>query len=122
MDSLYVEIGARMLACRGAARKTQAQVAEAAGIDASFYGQLERGRNVPSVKTLLAVARALGVEPGILLPGPRRGRPDYLPALERLIQGIHSRKRRLLLGLVGDMADRLRRSEPAAARGRLARP
>lgn len=109
MDSLYIEIGARMRACRGASRKTQAQVAEAAGIDPSFYGQLERGRNVPSVKTLLSVAEALGVEPAALLPSLRRSRPDYLPALERIISTLPSRKRRLLLGLVGDMADRLRR-------------
>lgn len=111
MDPLYVEIGARMRELRSGSRRTQAQVAEAAGIDASFYGQLERGRNVPSVKTLVAVARALGVEPGALLPGPRRCRPDYMPTLERIIGGLPARKRRLLLGLVGDMADRLRGRE-----------
>ncbi|MBI4425124.1 MAG: helix-turn-helix transcriptional regulator [Elusimicrobia bacterium] len=110
MDSLYGEIGARMRVCRIARRKTQAQVAEAAGIDASFYGQVERGRNVPSLKTLLAIARALGTDPGELLAHPKRGKPDYLPALEGVMDGLPSRKRRLLLGLVRDMADRLRDS------------
>ncbi len=110
MDSLYIEIGARMRAFRQSSRKTQAQVAESAGIDSSFYGQLERGRNVPSVKTLVSVARALGVEAGALLPGPRKSRSDYLPALERIVETLPSRKRRLLLGLVGDLADRLSRA------------
>jgi len=111
MDPLYVEIGGRMRALRLLARKTQAQVAEAAGIDSSFYGQLERGRNVPSVKTVLSIARALGVEPAALLPGTRRGSEDYGSSLERLMKGLAPRKRKLIVGIVGDMAQRLRKND-----------
>lgn len=110
MDPLLAEIGARMRACREALRKTQADVAEAAAIDPSFYGQVERGKNVPSLKTLLAIAEALGVEPAALLPGPKSPKPDYAPALERLLAELPARKRRLLLGLVADMAGRLKGS------------
>jgi len=42
---------------------TQAQVAEAANIGTSFYGQIERGANTPSLKTLAAVASALKANP-----------------------------------------------------------
>lgn len=108
MDSLYSEIGGRMRSCRTALRKTQSQIAEAAGIDASFYGQIERGKNVPSVRTVLAIAHALGVEPGTLLPGPRAGKTDYSALLSRLVGELPSRKRKFFLELVGDVADRLK--------------
>ncbi|MBI5208379.1 MAG: helix-turn-helix domain-containing protein [Elusimicrobia bacterium] len=110
MDKLYADIGGRMRALRKALRRTQAEVAEAAGIDASFYGQVERGKNVPSLKTVLAVAAALGVEPGELLPGGApAGKGAYSKAIEKLLVDLGPGERRLVLGMVSDMADRLRR-------------
>lgn len=109
MDRLFVQIGERMRARRRQLRLTQAQVAEAAGIDASFYGQLERGANVPSVKTLLAVAGALETVPGELLPSRGAGRVRYAEEIERLVQDLDPGKRRWVLDIVGDMVHRLRR-------------
>lgn len=108
MDRLYAEIGSRMRGLRRALGITQAQLAESAGIDASFYGQIERGMNVPSLRTFLAVARALGVEPSDLLPGAERTGRAYGRAVERLLSGLDSRKRRLVLGMVSDMVGRLK--------------
>lgn len=109
MERLYVEIGVRMRAVRKALRMTQAQLAEAAGIDASFYGQIERGANIPSLKTFLSIARGLGVEPAELLPGAARRRDRlYETAIERLVGGLDPRRRRLVLGMVGDMVGRLK--------------
>jgi len=42
MDKFYREIGKRMKSVRMALKMTQAQVAEKACIDPSFYGQIER--------------------------------------------------------------------------------
>lgn len=105
MDKLYAEIGWRMRSARKALRLTQAQVADQAGIDFSFYGQIERGRNIPSVRTLMAIARALGVEPGELLPGRASDPRDA--ALEKVVKELDPKGRKLVMGVVSDMVARL---------------
>ena len=90
MDKLYAEIGARMRALRKALKLTQAQVAEAACIDPSFYGQLERGANIPSVKTLLAVARPPR-HPSTSYPGPRTTRTRPERAIANMLSRIGPR-------------------------------
>ena len=110
MDRLYVDIGARMRSLRLAARLTQAQLAERVGIDASFYGQIERGKNVPSLKTFLAISSALGVEPGTLLPSSERGEGSaYQQVIERLVGGLDPKKKKLALDMLSDMVERLKR-------------
>ncbi len=110
MKKIYREIGVRIRATRQSLKLTQAQVAEKAGIDASFYGQLERGTNTASLKTLFAVAAVLGVEPSELLPRTK-GRPgkDALSAeiLDSMISSLKPARRRFLLGVVRDLADEL---------------
>lgn len=97
-----------MRALRKTLRKTQAEVAEAAGIDASFYGQVERGANVPSLKTVLAVAKVLGVEPGDLLPEQEGRGKSYSHAVEKLVSDLDPREKSFVLGMVSDMVDRLK--------------
>lgn len=46
---------------------TQEALAHAAGITASYAGQIERGRKVPSLTIVLKVCRALDCSPGELL-------------------------------------------------------
>ena len=48
-------------------RMTQKQLAEAAGINPVYLSQIETGKRAGSLKTLAAVAAALGVEPGDLV-------------------------------------------------------
>ncbi len=106
MDKLYSEIGTRMRSVRTALKLTQAQVADQAGIDFSFYGQIERGKNIPSLKTLLAIARALNVEPAQLLPGKASNNPQDA-ALERIVKDLDPKGRKLVMGVVSDMVARL---------------
>jgi len=112
MDKLYVEIGARMRALRQALKMTQAQVAEAAGIDFSFYGQIERGANIPSLKTFLAVAQALKAEPADLLPakkGANRAVFTCAKMIEKIISGLSPQDQKFLFGAVSDLAGRLKK-------------
>lgn len=111
MDRLFGEIGSRIKALRQARSLTQAQVAEAAGIDPSFYGQIERGANVPSVRTLLSVAEALGVEPAQLLPSRKaKERPSpHAEVVRDIVSDLAPEDQRLVAGLVRDMAARMRR-------------
>ena len=99
-----------MRLARQALGLTQAQLAEAAGIDGSFYGQVERGKNVPSLRTFLSIARVLGVGPEELLPdSTRAGDRLYDQALQRLVQELSPEKKKLVVGMVSDMVGRLKR-------------
>lgn len=107
MDTFYGEIGRRMRSVREALRMTQAQVAEAAGIDASFYGQIERGVNTPSLKTFVDIAYALKADPADLLPKRAQGRERlYEAAVEKLLSGLDPKRKALVLGLVKDIVAR----------------
>lgn len=104
MNSFYTEIGMRIKSVRKALRLTQAQVAEKAGIDTSFYGQIERGVNIPSLRTFAAIAGALKVDPADLFgrPGHRKERL-YETALGSLLDGLDQKRKALVLGLVKDI-------------------
>lgn len=113
MQKVYREIGSRIKAIRTALKLTQAEVAERAGIDASFYGQLERGANTPSLRTLFAVAAVLRVEPAELIPRADKagaGRDELAAgALDSVISRLKPAKRRFLMGVVRDLAGELER-------------
>ena len=49
-------------------KMSQAELAEKCGVSRQFIDQIERGRAVPSMKTLEALAVAFGVKPSDLLP------------------------------------------------------
>jgi len=86
---------------------TQAQVAEAAGIDSSFYGQIERGVNTPSLKTFVDIACALKTDAADLLPRRAPGRERlYETAVEKLLDGLAPKRKALVLGLVKDIVAR----------------
>jgi transcriptional regulator with XRE-family HTH domain len=109
MDSFYGEIGGRMRGVRTALRLTQAQVAEAAGIDASFYGQIERGVNTPSLKTFVDIAYALKTDAADLLPRRAPGRERlYEAAVGKLLSGLDPKRKAMVLGLVKDIVARYR--------------
>ncbi len=48
---------------------TQAELASQAGLSAGHLGQVENGKKVLSVESLLVIAEALGVQPFELMPG-----------------------------------------------------
>ncbi len=92
---------------RTALGMTQAQVAEAAGIDTSFYGQIERGVNTPSLKTFVDIANAFKADPADLLPGRALGRERlYETAVGELLAGLPQKRKALVLGLVKDIVAR----------------
>jgi len=67
----------RLKEIRTGKRLTQEQVAERAGIDQSTVSELERGVNPnPTLQTILALARALDVDPAELFPVPDANPPE----------------------------------------------
>lgn len=54
---------------RGALGLTLEQLAESSGLTPNYIGTVENGRRDPSLSTVLALAKGLGVTPGELLGG-----------------------------------------------------
>ena len=72
-------IGQTAREARTTLRMTQAEVAEALGMAPEVYGRIERGLMMPSVLTLMGIARTLRVTPNELL-GWSKLRPSARPA------------------------------------------
>lgn len=63
----YVAMGRRMKYKRRALKMSQEELAKAVQISMSFYGNIERGKRIPSIDTLVAIANVLGVGTDYLL-------------------------------------------------------
>ncbi len=99
-QSLYRAIGERVFAVRTALGMTQQKMAEKVGIDTSFYGQIERGAGIMSLKTLFTIADVGGVNPADLLPrndGDIEATAAAISALGSLVDTMKPRRRRILL-------------------------
>jgi transcriptional regulator with XRE-family HTH domain len=60
-------LGARLRERREAVGWSQAELAEAVGVTPNYVGVIERGEKLPTLETVEAVSRALGVSVGTLL-------------------------------------------------------
>jgi len=88
-----LEIADRIRALRRSRKVTQVALADRAGIDLSYYRQLEAGRRRLNVDHLQRLASALGVDLRELMPGDAgddalvtpMGRARYLEAIENAL-------------------------------------
>ena len=63
----YEAVGRRLKAKRREKKMSQEELAKAVQISLSFYGNIERGKRIPSIDTLVALANVLGVGADYLL-------------------------------------------------------
>ena len=63
----YQSMGRRMKMKRRSKHLSQEDVAKAAHISPSYYGNIERGMRIPSIDTLVQIANALSVSMDYLL-------------------------------------------------------
>lgn len=55
-------VGKRVLKCREAQGKLQQELAEASGVTQNYISKCERGMSYPTIETLFALSKALGVD------------------------------------------------------------
>ena len=80
-ETLAQRFGCTIRQHRTARGLTLEQVAERAGVTPDYLGTLENGRRAPSLSSVIAVARGLGVAPSELLTFP-----DLSPASQEIAQ------------------------------------
>jgi transcriptional regulator with XRE-family HTH domain len=71
-------VGERLRELRIGRRLTLKEVASKAGVTEGFLSQVERGRSSPSLKTLQALANALGLTPGDIFDSSARELPHFV--------------------------------------------
>ncbi|AGC43161.1 DNA-binding protein [Myxococcus stipitatus DSM 14675] len=107
LDNLASTIGTQARAARMRLLLTQADVAQKVGLVPAVYGRLERGRMLPSVRTLHRLATALGTSPDSLMGHPFRPEPPAdSPSVRLLVQQVrrlHPRRVKAVLHLVLSM-------------------
>lgn len=67
--AIAAAFGERVRTARRSSGLTQEALAEAAGLHPTFISNVERGYRVPTVPTMLRIARGLDVRPGELVDG-----------------------------------------------------
>ncbi len=90
-EKLAKIIGTATRAARQARGLTQDDAAEAVGISSEFYSRVERGKTLPSVPTLVAIASALDVSADLLL-----GLDDAQPRKQK-VAPVENRNARLVM-------------------------
>jgi transcriptional regulator with XRE-family HTH domain len=60
-DTIYKELGKRIVASRKVQNISQEQLAAASDVDRSHIGFIEQGRRRPTISTLYKITQALGI-------------------------------------------------------------
>lgn len=61
IETIYKEVGSRIVSFRRARGLSQEQLAADSGIDRSHVGFIEQGRRRPTLSTLVKIARTLDI-------------------------------------------------------------
>jgi len=59
IDSVYMELGKRIVSARKAKNMSQERLATDSGIDRSHMGFIEQGRRKPTLSTLVKITKSL---------------------------------------------------------------
>lgn len=78
MTMVFKNLGQRIREERIKHRLTQEQLAEAAEVNESYIGQVERGEKNPSLETVVSIANSLGVTVDYLLQEEVKAKPSGL--------------------------------------------
>lgn len=113
MDHQLQEIGARLKQARLSKNLSQPQLAEAADISVSFLSNLENGRQVMNIKTLISLTDALNISADWLL-GNSTDSANHAAALEieKELSSCTPKEREAILRLILVMKDTIGSLKP----------
>ena len=97
--SFGARLGARLRAQREALGYTQAKLAERAGVSPNYIGVLERGLKLPTLDTLVLIAKALDMSPAELL-GDVRPKDPWLDDVLAVASAIPEARRAIALAVL----------------------
>lgn len=101
--SFGARLGARLRAQREALGWTQAKLAAKAGVTSNYIGVLERGLKLPTLETLIFLAKALDMNPAELL-GDVRPKDHWLDDALAVASTIPEPRRALALAILNAIA------------------
>ena len=78
IDQLSAFLGPRIKAARKAMNMTQRDIAQLVGISTEYFGRMERGHALPSLKTLFKVLGVLGIGIGDFFALGPDGTPEAM--------------------------------------------
>lgn len=91
----------RIRRLRKAAKLSLEEAAERGSITGNFWGDVERRKKVPSLDTIVAMAKGLGVQPSVLLQLEREEDPrDIRKRIDTLLTGCSPQQLELLHRIV----------------------
>lgn len=97
--SFGARLGARLRAQREALGFTQAKLAEKVGVSPNYIGVLERGLKLPTLDTLVLLAKALDMSPAGLL-GDVRPRDHWLDDVLAVASAVPEARRGIALAVL----------------------
>jgi transcriptional regulator with XRE-family HTH domain len=106
LPPILSNLGPRIRDLRRARGLTQERIAEQTGIKAESISRIETGAAVPDLRTLVALADALGVPAGEVLALPATEADDELTVLVGMWSDLSPNDKRLLLRLAERLAQR----------------
>ena len=119
MDNIRLWVGNRIRDVRSKAGLTQFQLAESAGLNLSWLGQIERGQRTATIITLDKICRALNITIGELFIEPKKNilQEDDLiiRELKELLKGQSTKDKHLII----EVARRICHPELTIKKGKL---
>lgn len=108
MDDILLKLGKRIRELRKKKELSQSRLAEMAGLNDKYLGEVERGSNNISVKNLGQIAAALGVETYELLDGAHEYEIDrkvITQKLHAIIEAASDEDLCAIYGFASDIVD-----------------
>lgn len=109
MEQIYKNLGEKMREARIKTGLTQAQVAEKASIEPAYYGQLERATKVPSLQTLMKIARILKTSPSALMQEAPDS--DFDKNIRKAMIGLSASNKKFAANLLRDAIKYLKKGK-----------
>lgn len=114
----YLQLGLRISGLRKSRGWTQSELAQNAGLSASYLAEVERGGRNPSLETILNLAAALDVNAGYLVDGVPMLAVTGMENLPELWMGLSKSARQVLVQVASLLAPHSRSSSDGNSRAK----